>query len=304
MSVSRDTSKGTWTVYARYTDWQGKVKVLHKRGFKTKREAVEYEREYLLKKSKDVTMGFAQFVECYLEDLKPRLKYNTYLTKEHIIRTKILPYFEDKALADICTSDIMQWQNEILQMRDDDGKGYSPTYLKTISAQMSAIFNHATRYYDLKNNPCKKVGNMGKKKAKEMLFWTRDEFLQFIETMKSKPMSYYAFELLFWTGIREGELLALTNQQLAEINEQIESCEKRYAVYESKLDMYKEAEKPIKKELATIREHAKVMPTILGGEALVRLPDSDYRKLLTMAQTAGTLGKMNYMSRSLCKSRA
>ena len=45
MSVSKDTTKGTWTVYARYTDWQGKVKVLHKRGFKTKREAVEYERE-------------------------------------------------------------------------------------------------------------------------------------------------------------------------------------------------------------------------------------------------------------------
>ena len=214
MSVSRDTSKGTWTVYAKYTDWQGKVKVLHKRGFKTKREAVEYEREYLLKKSKDVTMGFAQFVECYLEDLKPRLKYNTYLSKEHIIRTKILPYFDDKALADICTSDIMQWQNEILQMRDDDGKGYSPTYLKTISSQMSAIFNHATRYYDLKDNPCQKVGNMGKKKAKEMLFWTRDEFFQFIETMKSKPMSYYAFELLFWTGIREGELLALTREDV------------------------------------------------------------------------------------------
>ena len=84
MSVSRDTSKGTWTVYARYTDWQGKVKVLHKRGFKAKRDALQYEREYLLKKAKDVNMGFAQFVECYLEDLKPRLKYNTYLTKEHI----------------------------------------------------------------------------------------------------------------------------------------------------------------------------------------------------------------------------
>ena len=128
------------------------MKVLHKRGFKAKRDALQYEREYLLKKAKDVNMGFAQFVECYLEDLKPSLKYNTYLTKEHIIRTKILPYFEDKALADICTSDIMQWQNEILQMRDDDGKGYSPTYLKTISAQMSAIFNHATRYYDLRHS--------------------------------------------------------------------------------------------------------------------------------------------------------
>jgi len=59
MSVSRDTSKGTWTVYARYTDWQGKVKVLHKRGFKAKRDALQYEREYLLKKAKDVNMGFA-----------------------------------------------------------------------------------------------------------------------------------------------------------------------------------------------------------------------------------------------------
>lgn len=214
MSVSKDAERGTWIVYARYVDWQGKVKVLHKRGFKTKKEAVVYEREYLLKKSKDVNMGFGQFVESYLEDLKPRLKYNTYLTKEHIIKTKIVPYFENKALSDINTSDIMQWQNEILQMRDSDGKGYSPTYLKTISAQMSAIFNHASRYYDLKNNPCKKVGNMGKKKGKDMLFWTRDEFFQFIDTMKSKPLSYYAFELLFWTGIREGELLALTKEDI------------------------------------------------------------------------------------------
>ncbi|MBQ5850472.1 MAG: plasmid recombination protein [Lachnospiraceae bacterium] len=89
------------------------------------------------------------------------------------------------------------------------------------------------------------------------------------------------------------ELLEESNQQLAEINEQIESCEKRYAAYESKLDMYKEAEKTIKRELATIKEHAKVIPTILGGEASVRLLDSDYKRLLAMAQTAGILGKLN-----------
>ena len=233
MSVSKDVNKGTWTVYARYTDWQGKVKVLHKRGFKTKREATEYEREFLLKKTKDLNMGFKQFIESYLEDLKPRLKYNTYLTKEHIIRTKILPYFEEKALADITTSDILQWQNEILQMRDEDGKGYAPTYLKTISAQMSSIFNHAVRYYDLKDNPCKKVGNMGKKKAKEMLFWTRDEYLQFIETMKNKPISYYAFELLFWTGIREGELLALTKDDI-DLEKKILHIRKSYQRLEKK----------------------------------------------------------------------
>ncbi len=242
MSASKDANKGTWTIYARYTDWQGNVKVLHKRGFKTKRDALEYEREFLLRKAKDVNMGFSQFVESYLEDLKPRLKYNTYLTKEHIIRTKILPYFKEKSLADISTSDIMQWQNTILQMRDDNGKGYSPTYLKTISAQMSAMFNHATRYYDLKSNPCQKVGNMGKKKAKEMLFWTKDEFFQFIETMKSKPMSYYAFEVLFWTGIREGELLALTRgdvdleKKILHIRKSYQRLEKKDVITEPKTE--------------------------------------------------------------------
>lgn len=98
---------------------------------------------------------------------------------------------------------------------------------------MSAIFNHATRYYDLKDNPCQKVGNMGKKKAKEMLFWTRDEFFQFIETMKSKPMSYYAFELLFWTGIREGELLVLTREDV-DLEKKILHIRKSYQRLERK----------------------------------------------------------------------
>ena len=51
---------------------------------------------------------------------------------------------------------------------------------------------------------------MGKKKNREMLFWTKAEYLKFAESMMDKPMSYYAFEMLYWCGIREGELLALT----------------------------------------------------------------------------------------------
>ena len=46
--------------------------------------------------------------------------------------------------------------------------------------------------------------------SKEMLFWTKEEYLQFAEAMMDKPLSYYAFEMLYWCGIREGELLALT----------------------------------------------------------------------------------------------
>ena len=43
-----------------------------------------------------------------------------------------------------------------------------------------------------------------------MLFWTQAEYQRFAEAMMDKPLSYYAFEMLYWCGIREGELLALT----------------------------------------------------------------------------------------------
>jgi integrase len=87
---------------------------------------------------------------------------------------------------------------------------YSPVYLKTLHNQLSCIFNHAVKYYGLSQNPAAKVGNMGRARNREMLFWTKDEYLKFADAMMDKPMSFYAFELLYWCGIRQGELLALT----------------------------------------------------------------------------------------------
>ena len=80
---------------------------------------------------------------------------------------------------------------------DADGHPYSPTYLKTIHNQLSAVFNHAVKYYELKSNPAAKAGNMGKEKSREMLFWTKPEYLQFADAMMDKPISYYSFEMLY-----------------------------------------------------------------------------------------------------------
>ena len=113
-------------------------------------------------------------------------------------------------MSSITPQQIVRWQNELINYRDKDGAPYSPVYLKSIQNQISAIFNHAVRYYNLKENPCKKAGSMGKKKNREMAFWTKEEYLQFIDAMMDKPLSFYAFEMLYWGGIREGELLALT----------------------------------------------------------------------------------------------
>ena len=137
---------------------------------------------------------------------KKRLRENTWFTKEHIIRTKILPYFKEKRLSEIKPRDVIAWQNEMLNYRDKNGKAYSPTYLKTLHGQLSAILNHAVRFYGLKSNAAATAGCMGSEKHKEMLFWTKEEYLKFAEVMMDKPQSYYAFEALYWCGIREGEL--------------------------------------------------------------------------------------------------
>ena len=155
-------------------------------------------------------MTFKSFVEQYTADMQTRIKENTWATKEHIIRTKLIPYFGKQKMSSITAQQIITWQNELMNYKDENGKPLSPVYLKTINNQLSAIFNHAVKYYNLRENPCKKAGSMGKKKNREMLFWTKEEYLKFAEVMMDKPLSYYAFEMLYWCGIREGELLALT----------------------------------------------------------------------------------------------
>ncbi len=210
MAVYKDEKTNTWMVYYRVTDWKGDRKQSTKRGFPTKREALAWEREFLNKTQADLSMTFASFIETYTVDMKNRIKENTWQTKEHIIRTKILPYFGKRKISDIQPRDIIAWQNEMIKGSDKNGKKYSPVYLKTLHNQLSAIFNHAVKFYGLKENPAAKVGNMGKARSREMLFWTQEEYQKFAFAVMDKPISYYAFEMLYWCGIREGELLALT----------------------------------------------------------------------------------------------
>ena len=203
MKAEKDKKTGKWLIQYRYTDWQGKRRKSTKRGFATKREAEEWLRNFLITQKADFDMKFEDFWKMYCADMETRLREHTMRTKKYIVELKILPYFGDKRVNDITAADIRQWQNELIKM------GYSPTYLKTINNQLSAIFNYAVRYYDLKSNPCAKTGSMGKSKAEEMDFWTGEEFRKFIDSVMNKRLSYMAFMTLYWTGMRLGEFLAL-----------------------------------------------------------------------------------------------
>ncbi len=155
-------------------------------------------------------MIFADFIELYLKDMEHRLKPTTVDSKRYVINLKITPFFGKIPLNEIKPTDVRKWQNELTSYRDANGKPYSQTYLKTINNQLTALFNYAMKYYGLSENPCHKAGSMGKKKADEMLFWTKTEFDTFIESIKDKLPSYTIFMTMYYTGIREGELLALT----------------------------------------------------------------------------------------------
>ena len=206
MPAYKDEKTGKWFAKFYYTNWQGIKKQKWKRGFATKKEALGFERDFLEKQSANPDMTFQNLYEIYMEDMAARLKQSTLLTKKAVLQTHILPFFGSKPINEIKASDVRRWQAKLMSSPNN----YSQTYLKKINTELNSIINYAKRFYDLNTNPCGKAGTIGKAKAEEMHYWTYDEYIAFREGVKDKPLSYICFEVLYWTGMREGELLALS----------------------------------------------------------------------------------------------
>lgn len=201
--------KTLWRSLFYYTDWTGEKKQMCKRGFSTQREAKEFEQSFLARQTNRSTIPFQALVENYLEDQSYRLKPTTLQNKENIINTKILPYFKKLKTSDIDAVKIRQWQNMLMSQTTKNGKPYSETYLRSIHTQLSAIFNYAVTNYGLTQNPCLIAGSIGKSNADEMHIWTVEEYNTFIQQEQKSGMRL-AFNILYYSGIRLGELLALT----------------------------------------------------------------------------------------------
>lgn len=211
MTVLKDEDGVRWKVQCRYRDAYGKNRRMTKRGFDRKSDAEAWEDSFMRRaKGKAYTMTLAAFARVYEEDVRPGLRESTWQTKEHMLRSKVLPFLGDMRICDISNADVIRWHNELREMTTSKGKPLSGTYLRSIDSQLSAVLNHAVRHYGLQRNPVADVGRVGCKEADEMLFWTREEYLSFADAVSDKPVSHLAFEILYWCGLREGELLALT----------------------------------------------------------------------------------------------
>ncbi|WP_372714384.1 site-specific integrase [Ilyobacter sp.] len=212
MAAYKDGKK--WKVLFYYAE-EGKRKQKHKRGFSTKREALEWEREFLLESTFSMNMKFKGLYNLYMKDSIHRIKEKTYLIKDIIFQHQILPYFGEMEVSKINAVSVRNFQNDLISsINPRSNKKYSSHYIKKINAQLSSIFNFAVNFHGLKENPCLKAGALNLIYEKKMNIWTLEEFTAFTRVIKHKPISYAGFNVLFCTGIRIGELLALTRKDV------------------------------------------------------------------------------------------
>lgn len=245
MPTYKDKNRGTYYCSFYYTDWTGVKKKKKKEGFKKEGEAKKYEREFLSKQQNNTDMNFKMLVDLYFEDTEIKVRSTTLDNKKYLVSLKILPYFEKMNINDITPNHIRKWQNTLIK------KGYSDTYLKSINNQLCAIFNFAIKYYGLTSSPALKAGSMGKKNANSMQFWTVEEFKKFIE-FNDKPISNLAFKMLFWTGIRSGELMALTFKDINIVDKTV-NINKTYTRL-NKEDIINEPKTPKSKRIIAISD--------------------------------------------------
>lgn len=205
MSTFKAKDGKSWEASFYYIDYQGKRKQKHKRGFKGKKEAEKWKREFLVKMASDPTMTFKSMYDLYYEDLKVRVKHITMLNKEKIFNLHILPFFKDMSVSDITPLTIREWQNKLLK------KDFSNAYIGGIQKYLNAFFNYAIKFHNLKSNPLKITGKAKlNKPKKEMEIWTVEEFEKFIATFHIEDYLHISlFNLLFYGGFRIGEVLAL-----------------------------------------------------------------------------------------------
>ena len=116
-------------------------------------------------------MEMNSFIEVYFEDKKNELKENSIRNKQPHAEQVHCSYFGTRKMNEITPAEIIQWQNTIQE------KGYSKTYERMIQNQLNALFNHAQKIYNLKENPCKKVKRW-ESDANKLEFWTEGRIRQ------------------------------------------------------------------------------------------------------------------------------
>lgn len=153
------------------------------------------------------SFSFSELANSFLSEKKVRCRETTYDGYEILLKTHILPFFSNYKLSEIKPFTVRTWQNELLS------KGLKNRYIRRIDTLLVSIFNYGVRFFELPNNPASLAGPIGINPDKIVNFWTLQDFNHFISHIKD-PCLHLAFNTLYWTGMRIGELLALSSNDV------------------------------------------------------------------------------------------
>lgn len=113
MPSYKNAQRNTWYCAFYFTDWQGKRKKKKKEGFKTKREAQEWERRFLEQFADTPDISFDVLLAEYKKKQKSKNDIRTYLNECNIIENHIEPYFIGVTIDKITKQSILSWKEKL-----------------------------------------------------------------------------------------------------------------------------------------------------------------------------------------------
>ena len=203
MPIYKDEAMNTWYAKFYYTDYTGKRKQKMKRGFELKRDAKQYEAEFIAKYKYDDKTIFSFLASDYIEENTPRRRSTTMRTYTSALNIYILPYFGQIPIGNITEKAYIDWQNIMLK------KDLSDIYTHKIDTVFRTVYKFALKRCAIRENPIEGFEKIGKGNVHSLNFWTLEEYKVFMPHIVD-PAICTAFQILYYTGIRLGELLALT----------------------------------------------------------------------------------------------
>lgn len=216
--------KVTYKCEGSYVDLNGIPHRYHKRGFASNAEATEWEHEFLLKMRTEIdnNLTFNDLYILYINHKRDVLKERSYYETKKTFEKHILPYWQDIKIKSISLRTIETFQTNLLKEKQKNGSHYSNATLKKIQVNLKAVLKYGNRYGYVKDNRLYLFNNVmfKEQQKKDILFWQPQEYEQFINVVDN-TIYIALFNVLYWCGLRIGETLALTwndvNMQTKEI---------------------------------------------------------------------------------------
>lgn len=195
-----------WTVRFTVKDGDGNDHRKRLSGFQTKKKAelamIDFVSTYETPApTKDDSITFDEILSYWLSWEKGRVKSSSFADVSSRVENHILPFFTGMKVNDITPAVVLKWQSSVSE--------YSHGYKNALRSVLSSILKFGHKYYQTENPMPDTDGFRNTDSKKEMLFWTPEEFSQFISVVDDEKYRLL-FRTLYICGCRKGEALALT----------------------------------------------------------------------------------------------